>query len=343
MRSFAAVLLFFTLALSLAAAELPPEVDAYVREQMAQRHLPGVVVAISRDGTIAEKAYGLANVELDVPLSTRHLFPIASATKPFTSVLILSLVRDGKLQLDDNVGKLLPDMPETWRAVTVRQLLSHTSGLPDVTVKPGSAELIATERDEAFAKLRTMPLQFARGEKWAYNQTNYALLQMIAEKLTGQSIETAMAERVFAPAGMTAATYGDTDALVRGRVSLYTFENDTLAPRRLLFPAFLHTAAGINTNARDLLAFLTSSEQRIAAPLRSQAWTPVKAGDNAPGYGLGWTVDGEGTQLHVGHSGGGVAAMTWYPETRTAIVVLTNGRTNIGELMDGLKKVAMRR
>lgn len=341
MRSFAAVLLSLALALSLAAAELPPEVDAYVREQMAKRHLPGVVVAISRDGVIAEKAYGLANVELDVPLSTKHLFPIASATKPFTSALILSLVRDGKLQLDDAVGELLPDMPESWREVTVRQLLSHTSGLPDVTVKPGSAELIATTRDEALAKLRTMPLQFARGEKWSYNQTNYALLQMIAEKITGQPVETAMAGRVFDPAGMTAATYGDTDALVRGRVSLYVFENDRLAPRRLLFPGFLHTAAGINASARDLIAFLAASEKLIAAPLRAQAWTPVQAGDDAPGYGLGWAVQGEGGQLAVGHSGGGVAAMTWYPQSRTALVVLTNGRTNPDSLLAGIAAIVM--
>jgi CubicO group peptidase (beta-lactamase class C family) len=263
--------LILTLPLHLAAAELPPEVDTYIREEMTRRNLPGVVVTISRDGAIAEKAYGLANVELDVPLTTKHLFPIASTTKPLTSALLLSLVRDGKLQLDDNLGKLLPDVPENWREVTVRQLMSHTSGLPDVSVSPGSADLIATTRDEAFTKLRTMPLQFPRGEKWMYNQTNYALLQMIAEKLTGTSIETAMAERVFKPAGMTTATYGDSDALVRGRVSLYVIDKGAPAPRRLLFPAFLHTAAGVNATARDLIAFLTSTDRLIAAPLREQA------------------------------------------------------------------------
>lgn len=344
MRLLAAVLTSLTIALSLAAAELPPEVDAYVREEMAKRNLPGVVVAISRDGAVSEKAYGLANVELEVPLTTKHLFPIASTTKPFTSALVLSLVRDGKLQLDDNLGKLLPGMPESWREVTVRQLLSHTSGLPDVSVSPGSAELIATTRDEAFAKLRTMPLQFPRGEKWMYNQTNYALLQMIVEKLTGTSIETAMAERVFKPAGMTSAVYGDSDALVRGRVSLYVFDKGALAPRRLLFPTFLHTAAGINVNARDLIRFLAATDELIAAPLREQAWSPALPADGKPfGYGLGWILQGEGATKSVGHSGGGTAAMTWYPASRTAVVVLTNGRTNPDGLLAGLTAIAMKK
>jgi CubicO group peptidase (beta-lactamase class C family) len=349
MRFLCTVLTSLAITAHVAAAEMPAAVDAFVKEEMEARGLPGVVVAILRDGAITEKAYGLANVELDVPLSTNQLFPIASATKPFTSMLILSFVRDEQLRLDDAVGQLLPDLPESWREVTVRQLLSHTSGLPDVSVSPGSAELIATTRDEAFAKLRVMPLQFPRGERWMYNQTNYALLQRIAEKISGKSIEAAMAERVFVPAGMTSVVYGDSDTLVHGRVSLYTRDQERgLVPRRLTFPQFLHTAAGVTTNARDLLAFLAHTGKLLPAPLLEQAWTASKLNDgttfrldkNTLGYGLGWVVN-DADPKFVGHSGGGVAAMSWSPERRIGIVLLTNGQTNIDGMMAKLAAVVL--
>src|ERR1043166_3400983 len=124
-------------------------VDDYVRSEMKKRHLPAVAVVVIREGRVVkEKAYGLANVELNVAADEETLFQIASTTKAFTATAVMSLVEEGKISLDERVRRILPQLPLAWNGVTVRQLLSHTSGLPDVVVKEDSDEVIAQTRPE---------------------------------------------------------------------------------------------------------------------------------------------------------------------------------------------------
>src|SRR5436309_1285606 len=193
-------------------------VDDYVRSEMKKRRLPAVAVVVIREGKVVkEKAYGLANVELNVNADEDTLFQIASTTKAFTATAIMSLVEEGKFSLDERVRKLLPGLPLSWNGVTVRHLLTHTSGLPDVVLGEDSDEVIAQTRPEALRKLARMPLRNRPGAKWAYNQTGYVLLGMIIEKVSGLSFEEFMARRFFRPLGMTETRFGDDRAVVAGR------------------------------------------------------------------------------------------------------------------------------
>src|SRR5262245_33092032 len=158
-------------------------IDRVVEAAMKADDLPGLSLIVGHGGALVKQAaYGEADVERHLPATLETVYPIASATKTFTSSAIFLLVRAGKFSLEDSIVELLPDLPEAWLEVTVRHLLTHTSGLPDVAVSSGREPLIAATRAEALAKLGTMPLAFPVGTRWSYNQTNYMLLLMLVEK-----------------------------------------------------------------------------------------------------------------------------------------------------------------
>lgn len=319
------------------------EVDEYVRGEMSRRHIPGAAVLVVRDGRVLkQKAYGLANVELGVPAREETLFQIESLTKTFTAVAVLSLVEEGKFSLDERVRKLLPRLPASWGAVTVRQLLSHTSGLPDVSVGEDSDEMIAETRPEALRKLARMPLAARPGAKWSYNQTGYMLLGMIVERVSGLGFEEFMARRFFRPLGMSHTVFGDDAQVVEGRASMYTRyarqsdkgpSPEGLWTYRNLYPSYIYTAAGLNTTVADLAKWDAAlNEGRLLQPASlAEMWRPVRLNDGkvfrldkTVGYGLGWLVDERPGHRAAGHSGGDAVAYVRFIDDRLSVAVLTN-------------------
>ena len=146
-------------------------IDQVIAATMAADDLPSVALVVGRAGKILKQAaYGEASIELHVPATPQTVYPIASATKAITSTAIFLLLRAGKFSLEDSITELLPDLPPSWLEVTPRHLLTHTSGLPDIAVTPGREPLVAASREEALTKVRGMPLVFAAGTRWSYNQ-----------------------------------------------------------------------------------------------------------------------------------------------------------------------------
>jgi CubicO group peptidase (beta-lactamase class C family) len=335
----AALLLIFAGRPALADA-----VDDYVRSEMKKRHLPAVAVVVIREGKVVkEKSYGLANVELNVPATEETLFQLASTTKAFTATAIMSLVEEGKFSLDESVRKILPALPLAWNGVTVRHLLTHTSGLPDVVLSEDSDEVIAQTRPEALRKLALMPLRSRPGAKWSYNQTGYVLLGMIIEKVSGLGYEEFMAQRFFRPLGMTHTRFGDDRQVVAGRASMYTrYERQTdekvspagLWTYRNLYPSYLYMAAGLNTTVGDLAKWdVAMTEGRILKPSTlEEMWRPVRLNDGKVfrlddktlGYGCGWLVDERPGHKSVGHTGSAATAYIRFLDDKLTVVVLTN-------------------
>ena len=195
-------------------------VDAIVQQLMQRRHIPGVSVAIVKDGKVVlAKGYGLANVELGVPATADTVYQLASVTKTFTATAIMMLVAEGKLALDDRITDRLPDLPAAWQDVTVRHLLSHTSGIKSYTSVRDFYK--STRKDYARREILDLvakePLEFAPGEKWNYCNTGYFLLGMLIEKVTGKQYGEFMDERIFKPLGMTRTRVNDLRAIIPDR------------------------------------------------------------------------------------------------------------------------------
>ncbi|HJR54530.1 MAG TPA: serine hydrolase domain-containing protein [Gemmatimonadota bacterium] len=233
-------------------------IDALIEAEMARHAIPGLVLAVVRAGeTTKLAAYGQANVELGVPTSAATLFPLASTGKSISATAILLLVQDGAIGLDQPIAELLVGLPDPWGGVTVRQLLTHTSGLPDVALEPGRPELIADSWAEALPRLAAMPLAFPPGERWAYNQTNYVLLGQVIERVSGMPFEEFIRERILDPAGMDATVYGDFLDVVPGRATSYEADDGRLRHRSsLVFPRYVRMAAGLNSSAPDMVRWI---------------------------------------------------------------------------------------
>src|SRR4029077_13569774 len=158
-----------------ASARTDAAVDAYIESQLREQHIPGLALGVLRDGRLIKaQGYGLANIELDVPVKPETVFQTGSVGKQFTATAIMMLVEEGKLSLDDPISKYLPGAPAAWSGITVRHLLTHTSGIPEYTSRI-NLQTDYTE-DELFQKLIALPLDFPPGEKWSYSNAGYVLL-----------------------------------------------------------------------------------------------------------------------------------------------------------------------
>ena len=318
------------------------EVDSYIKSEMEKQHIPGLSLVVARDGKIVKQSsYGLASIEFAAPATNTTLYQIASATKSFTAAAVLMLVEEGKFRTTDSITKLLPGLPEKWNAVTVRQLLSHTSGLPDLLARPGYGPLRWRTRKEALDSLPLMPMAGTPGGQWAYNQTNYFLLQDLIEKYSGEPLPKFVQQRIFDPLGMKLTVY-DSRTVVPQYATHYEFKDGKLLRvinDAAIYP-WLFSAAGIGTTAEELYRFAESlrTAKLIKASSTGEMWTPtmrndgktiIEAGPYKLEYGYGFLVDRTQGKHSMGHSGGGNAAFRIFPDDKLVVVVLHNGQTPI--------------
>lgn len=339
------------LAVLLAATSLPAQggsgaagADAWLRGELAKRRIPGASVAVIKDGKVLmSRSYGLANIEHKVPVTTGTRFIIASTTKAWAATAVMMLVQEGKLRVDQPIGELLPNLPESWRGVQVRRLMSHTSGLSDVMVSPNTGELFSHDRDSALTIAGAKPLDFPVGTQWSYNQTNYVLLGMIVERVTGTPFMRWILEHIATPLGLTSPVFGDTRAVVPGRATQYTKwqlsdngppkELDSLRVASYLYEPWIHMAAGLNTTAIDLARFgdAVRAGKLLGPALRDTMWTAIALADGSTfrfggtaGMGLGWMVDDDPAGKVVGMDGGATASLRVFPTRGLTVAVLTN-------------------
>jgi CubicO group peptidase (beta-lactamase class C family) len=166
------------------ADDFGTRIDDFVRSEMRSQHIPGVSLLVSQDGAVVlAKGYGLANVELQVPVKPETVFQSGSVGKQFTATAVMMLVEEGKIGLDDRVNKYLTNAPPTWGDIRVRHLLTHTSGLGDY---PSDFDLRRDyKEDELLTRLMKSPLAFSPGEKWRYSNVGYVTLGILIGKVTG--------------------------------------------------------------------------------------------------------------------------------------------------------------
>jgi CubicO group peptidase (beta-lactamase class C family) len=306
------------------------QVDQYLRAQMRRLRIPGLQVAVVRRGRIVMlRSYGVASIELSVPMTNQIVLPVNSITKAFTGVAAMRLVAAGRLDLSAPVSTYLDGLPEAWRAITIRQLLSHMSGLPDLNRAP----TIETDQEAAWTWVQSQPVRFPAGERFDYCQTNYALIQRVINRLLSVAPDTPLAGGQFETAGMTRTRYGDSTEVVPGKAPAYRFTYATptspgvLRPVTERFLPISRAASGLNSTAEDMAHWIIALQQGhiLDRAALDSMWTPVAFSNGLPGqWGMGWQILPRGNDRAVGMTGGGRAAFYLYPRHDVAIVLLTN-------------------
>ena len=316
------------------------KLDSLAGSGVLENRAAGIAAAVVRgNDTLLLKSYGKADVEWNVPLSPDAVFEIGSITKQFTAVALLQLRDDGKLSLDDNITKWLPDF-DTWgNQVTLRRLLDHTSGIKGLTEMPEFGNLSMNSRfprDSAYALIKRYPFEFKTGEAQIYNNSAFWLLGLVVEKASGMSYEDYVEKRIFEPLGMKRSMYCNSSENVERRAHGYAVQNGQV--RRA--PTNVHTwpfsAGSLCSTAGDLVIWLKALHggKVLSAKSYAEMTAPAKLNDGTlTRYGMGIAVGKDARGLNfIGHGGsitGFTSHATWYPDAQAAIVVLMNSNGNI--------------
>lgn len=319
-------------------------VDVFLKTQMEKRHIPALQVAVIRDGKIIKNStYGIANLEHNVPATNESVFSINSITKAFVGVAVMQLAEEGKLKITDPLSVYLDSLPATWQKLTLQQVLTHTSGLPDIL---DADEQVMGHGEEAVALslVKKLPMEFNPGDKFRYNQTGYVLLGKIITKLSGMHFTRFIEERQFKVADMKSTRFGDSYDVIPNYAGAYTMtrqvgdsfvRHNTPGIAYMQFPVFFRTAAGIQSTATDmanwLVALRTSKLLKEKSSIATM-WTPAilnngKTGGFSQflnGYALGWPTVGRDEHPAVAPVGGGRSALFVYFKDYFSVVVLTN-------------------
>lgn len=310
------------------------KIDDYVTARMAERHVPGAAVAVIQKGRVVKiKGYGLASVEFDVPVTVDTVFEIGSVSKQMTAAAIMLLVEDGKVRLDEKISAYLPNTPESWKDVTVRHLLTHTSGIKSYSSLDGFELFRRLTVSQFITKLAPHPLEYTPGERNIYSNSGFNLLALIVESRSGMKYIDFMKKRIFQPLGMNKTTDRDPQFIVKKRANGYEWERDHLAGRDGSLTD-LTGAGSIVSTIGDMAkwARAVNGNSFLKPSSKTEWWKKFvfNNGKESP-YGFGWRIGetrGHKTVGHTGQTSGFGAAHFRYPDSDTVVVVLTN----IGEI-----------
>lgn len=294
---------------------------------------PGAAVIVMRDGqVILRKGYGLANLELGVPVAPEMVFRLGSITKQFTAVSILMLAEAGKLALSDDVTKYLPDYPTHGQSITLENLLTHTGGVKDLEFLP--ARLAVARQDltptELIALFKDEPLDFAPGTQWAYSNSGYILLGAIIEKVSGLSYAEFVQQRIFTPLGMEHSSFDNPTQLIAGRVAGYARTEEGFANAEFMSLTQPYAVGALASSLDDLAkwdAALYSDKLLKQATLQRAFQSATLKNGRATGYGYGWAAGnylGHSINEHNGGINGFSTQMIRLPADKVYVAILSN-------------------
>lgn len=339
--SLALILLLATNCLAQNGAE--SKVQAYLETEMKAQQIPGVALAVIRNGEIVlAKGYGYANVEHQTPVKPETIFQSGSMGKQFTATAVMLLMEDGKLAIDDKITKYFPDSPDSWRNITIRHLLTHTSGMTDYP--EGFDFRRDYTEDELYQRAKQIPLAFQPGDKWSYSNLGYVMLGILIHKVSGKFYGDFLNERVFKPLGMSSTRVISEADIIPNRAAGYRLEKNELKNQNWVSPSLNTTADGaLYMNVYDMARWDAAlyGEKLLKRSSLEQMWTPVKLnnGQTHP-YGFGWALGNVSGHRMVQHGGswqGFKAQIIRYVDDKLTIVLFANqARANQLKLAQGV-------
>ncbi|EAR14819.1 serine hydrolase domain-containing protein [Robiginitalea biformata] len=313
------------------AQNLNSQIDSLITEKIPSEG-PGAVVLVARgDSILYRKAFGQANLELQVPMKPDQVFQIGSMTKQFTAIAILKLMEEGRLHLEDDVRRFIPDYPTPEGSVTIHHLLNHTSGIKDFTSMRSIMEIARKDLrpQELIDFFKNEPMDFKPGTQFKYNNSGYVLLGYIIEKVSGKSYEEYIESELFTPAGMTDSRYAHYREIVPNRA--YGYHNRKGYTNKLHISMNIPYASGaLMASSDDLLKWQRAlqTEKLVTRRTLELALSPKKLADGSPvEYGYGWhikTIEGAKSIEHGGSVFGFKSMGVFLPEKDLYVVGLTN-------------------
>jgi CubicO group peptidase (beta-lactamase class C family) len=309
-------------------------VDSLVADYMNVRKAPAVSVALLRGSdTLVMKGYGLASQEAHRPATASTVYRIGSITKQFTSAAIMRLVEQGKLSLDDDVAKYVPEFPLQGHKVTIRQLLNHTSGIHSYTADTTWAKTWAQDLtpQQIVHIVATTPFDFAPGAGYRYNNTGYVLLGMVLDKVTGQPYATHLQREFFTALGLQQTNYCPSRATDTTHAAGYDVQGDRVQPATYLSMTHPYSAGALCSTVRDLVRWqrALAGGRVVSAASLTRMTTPDTLGYTGPrltyGYGLApGQLQGKRSVGHGGGVHGFTSASVYFPDDSVNVVVFTN-------------------
>lgn len=311
---------------------------------------PGGALIVVKDGkTLLRKGYGLADVEMNVPVRPEMIFRLGSVTKQFTAALVMMLAEEGRIALDDDITKYLADYPTQGKRITIEHLLTHTSGIKDYTRIPALMADANTDKPVAAVvdMFKSLPLDFDPGQQMRYTNSGYFLLGAILEKITGKPYADLVRERIFQPAGMTHSSYIESTRVLAGRAHGYQEVKGALVNARYYSDALPYSAGGVMSSVDDLAAWdaALSGDRLLKRESRERMLSSAKLSNGRQtGYGYGWyTIEFEGLRMqeHGGVIFGFIAYVLRIPEQHLYVALLTNRQVGKAEPFLFARKIAM--
>ncbi len=312
--------------------------DTYVEKMMDSLDIVGLNYCVLIDGKVMhKKAMGLANLEHQVPMTLDNLFAVASISKLFSSTALHQLLKETNRSVNETVGEFLPnrnDLPESWQNLTLKHLLTHTSGIPDqidyqIYLAPQSDEFVIDA-------LKDEPFTSTPGETTKYNATGFMLVRLIFEELAGQDFETYMQENYFDKFNLIGSNYGGFKKIVPNRVTSYQMLGENFEMFPLNYSSTMYAAAGLNINMDALIVWIQAvlDEKIVSKEQLATIWTPAKLNNGKDGYfGLGWETYKLNNGIWMtGHGGAGISSIRHYwnegSDETVTVILLTNGARN---------------
>ena len=336
MRSSRAVSIFlcFLLAASALLSSQAPDaaVTAYVKSEMQRQHIPGLALLIVKNGKIVRaEGFGLANVELQVPVKPETIFQSGSVGKQFTATAVMMLVEEGKIGLDDPLTKFFPNAPAPWSQVTVRELLSHTAGFGDYPKKFNFRK--DWTEDELLKLVESIPLAYPPGTKWAYSNLGFLTLGILIHRVTGEFYGDFLQQRIFHPLDMNTTRIISESDIIPNRAAGYRLVKGELKNQEWVAPALNTTADGsLYFSILDLAKWDAAlyTEKLLKSSSLDEMWTVAKLKDGQPNkgpYGFGWFIEQRNGHRCIHHDGswqGFETAIDRYVDDQLTVVALTN-------------------
>jgi D-alanyl-D-alanine carboxypeptidase len=306
------------------------QVDRLIKSEMEKHQIAGLALTVVKNGrAIKTKCYGVANLEWNVPVGKDTVFEIGSVTKQFTAACILMLAEEGKLSLDDKISQHLSNTPAAWTNITVRHLLTHTSGIKNYTVLDGFELSKHLTQAQFIQRMASEPLNFQPGDSWAYCNTGYSLLGYIVENASGKNYWDFLQERIFQPLQMTNTTKRLPSEVIPHRAAGYELKSHTHINRDYELTD-LFSAGAILSTITDMAKWNAgvSGDALLKPSSKEQWWTPVKLNDGkTKNYGFGWFLDPLNGHKDIGHGGstsGFSATIQRFPDDKLSILMLSN-------------------